>query len=113
MNKIEQLKIDIANKETESQKLANLIAPLENSYRKLLDAKKKLQEELDNILIKNMHKPNWNWILEETGHTGNARHKQAGIELEKIGLSSMGYYREINQRAIKIALIKGDPKSHS
>lgn len=110
-NKILQLKKEVSKKEEEIKKIAQEISPLQTTMSRLYAEREKLQEELNDTIIKNTKRPDWEWILHEEGPQGQVRYKYAQKQLANLGLRASGYYPDTKQRAIQISLIKGDPNS--
>jgi hypothetical protein len=82
-----------------------LRTPLDEELSYLYDMRKTLNEQREKFVEKNKIIPSWDELL--VGE-GTRYYKLSTKELNKLGLDSMGYYPETNQRTIKFWLNKND-----
>ena len=111
---IPQLKAEIEKTETERIELIEQIDPIRKKISRLYDKRNKLEEQLSELEIaklRNRKTVDWKYVLFEDGHVSGTRYEYRDEMIRSIGLDSNGYNPDIQQSVIRIALVKGDPKS--
>lgn len=96
--------------ECEVNEIFKEIKPLQNKLHKKRTELDKLKERLDRQTIKNIKVTDWNYVLFEDGNNSNIRNQYSTKQLEKLHLSSFGYFPKLKQRHLIFSLKKDDPE---
>ena len=91
------------------EELFALKEPIDKELVWNYDEIKKFQDSIDKEVIESQ-KASWDWILEENGESGRVKHDYAEKRLNLLGLGSSGYYPEIKQKAVRMALYRVAPE---
>ena len=109
---IKECEAEIAsNEEKRSGIIKKEITPAQEKCNRLYNRSKKLADQIASIKI-SRKRIDWDYVLSIPRPESSEHYKYAMVKLRSIGLMNSGYYPDINQTAVRVALIKGDEKSY-
>jgi len=108
---IKELEAEIVKNEDKREVLFSKRNPIDRQLSNLYNKNKKLSDQIAKIKMNQKH-TDWNWLLHCThSESSMEKHRLREHKLRELNLGASGFFPEIEQTQIRIALVKNDPKS--
>jgi len=108
---VKEIEKDLESNEAKRQKVLEDWIPLNKKLDACYNKDRKLREQIKKIKC-SRKRIDWDWLLScNHQETSEAKHTLRGQALRKLNLGTRGFFHEIEQTQVRVALVKNDPKS--
>jgi len=111
---VKEINAELESNKTKQQEVIKVWQPLEKKLNTLMARERKLTERSEKIEFDkkaSQKRMDWAWLLRWDWQDSTDKHTFRDTKLREIGLSTSGYFRDLEQSQVRIALVKNDPKS--